>query len=408
MKFTAAATATVLASSITASAESLPNPAGGSLSNAANDASHRSLAVAMKGQDDIHGIFKERRSLKKTNNVIRNLQDKLKRRKLRNQATEDGSTSNAELDLGLFSRDLQLEQNITEAKEEEQLSFYDNLVNKCSNSDYCTCSNVDADAYTANVVCSYEEECSDEDTACDGTAKVCYTSTAEFDLTAPQTGSIQYCWDVSAPLEFSYCYRVEYYGATGAPEKCFLEIDGTECNSCEFIVRDGGGYCVAYDCSNVDAYYVGTECGVKTIVAKKVEDTLIYSYVPCENGCNICPEGEEMTIFDELVSFTLGDEIFEYTCAEMNLAGLYGTLNVLPGDMCYSLEPVVDGPCACEVPPTPVTATDEAPVEGTLEGISSEGTDKSSSESESAGARFGSDGFAIVAIVASIFSWTMM
>jgi hypothetical protein len=47
----------------------------------------------------------------------------------------------------------------------------------------------------------------------------------------------------------------------------------------------------------------------------------------------------------------------------------------------------------------------EAPVEVTIED-----PNEGSSEflGESAGARFGSDGFAIVAIVASIFSWTMM
>jgi len=419
MKFTAAAT--VLASSITASAESLPNPAGESLSNAANEASHHSLAVAMKWQDEIKGILKERRFLKKTNNVSRNLQDKLKRRTLRNQATEDDITFNAELDLGLFSRDLQ--QNITEGEREETLSDIERLVKKCVDYDYCTCSNVDIDAYTATVVCSYEEQCYGAADACEGQVDFCYERIVDRHFTAPATGYSRYCHNVNAPLEFTYCYGYEYLGEAGAPTSCFLELDGSKCNSCEWIEVDAlGNYCVAYDCSNVDAYYIGTECGEKTIAIKRFEDFLIYSPLPCENGCNICPEGEEMTILYEYVTFALSiDKVYSYTCTDLNLAGLKGKLNDIPsdmGDLCYSLESVVDGPCGCEVPPTPWdntdtdtdtdTATYEAPVEATIEGIDSEGTDKSSLESESAGARFGSDGFAIVAIVASIFSWTMM
>jgi len=415
MKFTAAAT--VLASSITASAESLPNPAGGSLSNAANEASHHSLAVAMKGQDDIKGILKERRFLKKTNNVSRNLQDKLKRRTLRNQATEDGITSNAELDIGLFSRDLQ--QNITEGEREETLSVIEVLVKECSDNGYCTCSNVDVDAYTATVTCSYEEECYGTADACEDQVDFCQERHIELHVTAPATGYSKNCYSVNAPLEFTYCYGLEYFGEAGPPTSCFLELDGSKCNSCEWVEGDAPDtYCTVYDCSNVDADYIGTECSEKTIARKRVEDFVLYSPLPCENGCNICPEGEEITIFYEYVTFALSiDKVYSYTCTNLFVAGLKGKLNDIPsdmGDLCYSLESVVDGPCACEVPPTPWdntdtdTATYEAPVEATIEGIDSEGTDKSSLESESAGARFGSDGFAIVAIVASIFSWTVM
>jgi hypothetical protein len=117
-----------------------------------------------------------------------------------------------------------------------------------------------------------------------------------------------------------------------------------------------------------------------------------------------------MTIFDKYVNFTLNtDEEYTYSCSNLNLAGLMGELNYVPGDLCYSLESVVDGPCGCEATPTPVhnegVLSTEAPVEVTIED-----PNEGSSEflGESAGARFGSDGFAIVAIVASIFSWTMM
>jgi len=411
MKFTVAAT--LLASSVTATAVSPPIPDGGSLSNDIDKASHRAIAVSMKQrQDDIKGILKERRLSKKANNVVRHLQDKLKRSKLRNQEAEDGGRSHDDLDLGLFSRNLQ--QNITEP---EEVSMIQGVENVCAVNDACSCPNVDVDAYTATAICVFEEYCYAVSDICSDDVQFCYDTTYELQVTAPQTGSSKLCWGVTSPLAFTYCYGLEHSGEEGTPKSCYLELDGTKCNSCEFVDSDvPGTYCTTFDCTNVDEYIYGTECGDVTIVKTKVEDHLIYAPLPCEDGCNICPQDGEMTSLNNYVTF----EGESYSCRFWNVYGLAGRLDETE---CNALPSIVSGPCGCDAtsPPVEVPST-EVPVVSTVEDtvkdtvkdtpveVTVEEPTKSSDEAlnESAAARFGNGGLAIVAVVASIFSWTMM
>jgi len=108
------------------------DPAGESSGNAADDASlavNRGLAVSTDRKQDITNILKERRKSKRENSkIIRNLRNKLKRSKLRNLVEEDGGTSDVDLDLGFFSRDLQ--ENATEPEEEP--SAIDELIELCT------------------------------------------------------------------------------------------------------------------------------------------------------------------------------------------------------------------------------------------------------------------------------------
>jgi len=418
MKLTIAATG--LASSIIATAESLPKPAGESLRDVVVDTplvSHRSLAVSMKDQHETSAIFKERRASKKQNGrVIRNLQNKLNNSKLRNRGEEDGEMSDSELDLGFFSRNLQ---NVTEPEEENVI---EELVALCSAENpipgiTCDCTNVDVDAYTANVFCTYDETCLDPTSnSCNETLTFCFVETYELEVFAPGSGTSSICYDVNSPITFSYCYGLSYSGEEGSPSGCFLEVDGNQCNSCEFTVEsdDLDVTCNAFDCTNVDdAIGSGIACGEDTIVSKKIEDFLIYAPLPCEGYCNICPFGGEMTNLDNTVTMELTGQA--YYCYELNLAGLMGYLQNIPGDLCNTLPAMVSEPCGCPGTSPPVVPIFEEPdtvtsdeVDEALGDIEIPVENEPLDEApESAAACSSNDGFTIAAVMAFIFSHVM-
>jgi len=412
----------VLASSVTATAESFPNLAGKSLQDAVADLSrsgHRSLTVSMEDQHDIGAVLKERRASKKHNGkIIRNLQNKLKRAKLRNQAQEDGDISDDDLDLGFFSRNLQ---NATEPE-----SAIEELVDICSSENVvpgfsCSCSNVDADSYTASVTCAYDENCLFEsmENACGEFQKLCFVETYIIDIVAPGTGSSKVCYEVASPMDFSYCYGMSYSDGEGDDSECILEVDGNQCNSCEltFINNDPNTTCNAFDCTNVDdVIATGIMCGEETIVAKKIYEYLTFGPLPCEGGCNLCPDGGKMMNLDNQVTLITGEV---YGCSQLNLIAAVGFLQDVPGDLCNALPAIVNAPCECTSGPktsTPVvdpiseeapivTETDKDPVEIPVE-VADDVSDQDVNETvASSAACSGIDGIIFAAAVASIFLW---
>lgn len=372
MKLTVATS--ILASSIAATAEPLHNTGVGSFRDVINDANHRSLASSMNSQDKITAILQERRALKKENGgVIRRLQRKLKRSKLRNVA-EDGDIYDADLDLGFLSRNLQ--QNSTETNEDNVMQ---QLADLCSGETYdsrlsCSCSNIDVDAYTADVFCSYDEYClSPVENSCEDNVTFCFVETYELEVLEPEVGSSQVCYEVNTPTTFTYCYGLRYSNSEDGNivATCNVEIDGNQCNSCEIYFDPSGIKCNTFDCNNVDdAVASGIACGNETIVGRKIQDYLLYGALPCEGGCNICPDDGDMLNPDNTVTLAGAP----YYCAQLGLAAQLGYLQDVPGDLCGALPEIVNEPCGCSgnvmtsspiVDSTPTTndTADDAPVD---------------------------------------------
>lgn len=416
MKLTVAAT--IISSSALATAEILTSPAGESLQNAVAASSQRSLAS--ENRQDIAAVLKSRRASKRQNGkVFRKLQNKLKNSKLRNEAQEYGGVSDVDMDLGFFSRSLQTS-NITEP---EEATIIDDLLDLCAGEDEvegfsCACSNVDVDAYTANVVCTYDSTCTEPTpNACGEYAAFCFVETYELDVSGPGQGSSQICYEVTAPTEFSYCYGLMYADDTGTPDSCFLKVDETQCNMCEFatLPSDPNSTCTQFDCSNVDdSIASGTVCGDDSIVVLKIEDYLLYGPLPCEDGCNICPYNGEMMNLKNGVTMITGEQ---YSCAQLNLAGLMGYFQNVPGDLCSNLPPLVKEPCECTVPivetptaETPITVSDEEETENEISPEDSPGVEEVISEtneddaSGSAALSLGLNKLTFVAAVGSLFS----
>mmetsp|Transcript_55024 Transcript_55024/g.61475 ORF Transcript_55024/g.61475 Transcript_55024/m.61475 type:complete len:441 (+) Transcript_55024:91-1413(+) len=364
----------ILASSISTTSGSLRNHADGSLSTIRRDLSISSIS---NKESDATAVLKERRASKKLNGkVVHHLKNKLERTKLRNLAEQQTN----ELDVGALSRDLQGGQsNLTEGNELSTIigDLYDLCTSNQTDPGFkCTCSNLDLEGYTATVSCEYAEEClAPTQNSCNDTMTFCFVETYNLDVISPGAGNSSICYDVVKPSTFSYCYGLTYNGVGEAPTGCFLELDGTKCNMCEFSVSSDNPNitCNDFDCNNVDtAISDGKICGDDTIVSQKIEEYLTYAALPCPGGCNICPLGGSMTNLDANVTMITGDS---YYCYQLNLAAQLGYLENIPGDLCNALPAMVNDPCGCEggteteTPTVPVVvptitdgATTEAPV----------------------------------------------
>lgn len=409
MKLTVAAAA--IASSISASAESLQDTAGKSGFDVVEDttrARHRSLADEMESQRQVTSMFKGRRDLKNRNGrIARNIQNRLrlKNSELRNQAEGgDISASEDELDLGFFSRKLQTN---TTSNEQDEDTRFDLLLDLCEyeNPEYgltCLCSGVDKDQYSINVICSYEQNtCISEENSCGDYEDFCYSKTIEQELTAPENGYAKVCYDVLTPIKQSYCYGITYDTEESKTDySCKIEFDGTQCNSCTF---DDDYDCRIYDCTNIDNVVgAGSVCGYnETLWHVPVNNALLYAPLPCEGGCNICPENGEMTDVMNTVEYA-GKEYF---CYEVLLFGLMGYLKDQPGDMCTSLTPLVNEPCGCTAVEQTLIDADEDGDVTIVNGPANDVGGGSSTSSATISSFIG--GFAIAAAANSIFSWMM-
>mmetsp|Transcript_901 Transcript_901/g.2083 ORF Transcript_901/g.2083 Transcript_901/m.2083 type:complete len:420 (+) Transcript_901:122-1381(+) len=347
--------ATLIATSVAAIA--------GSDRNAVNNAasvSHRGLAISLEDRLEVTSVLKERRSSKNKGKVIRNLQRKLRDGGLRNVEGRDADDAADDLDLGIFSRRLQ--SNITE--DEADQTVMEQLLDICANdgsdpSFSCECSNLDVDGYTASIFCTYEEECLDATkNICGEEVTFCFVETYMLDVAAPGSGSSSICYNVSEPVNFNYCYGLQYVEESIEPSGCSMEIDGNSCNLCAFTTNPiyPNVTCNTFDCSNTDETIgEGIICGEDTVVSAKIQEYLTYAPLPCDGGCNICPLNGDMGFLDNNVTM-ITNEV--YPCWELNLAAQVGYLSNMPGDLCNSLPAIVNEPCGCNggvttAPPEP-------------------------------------------------------
>lgn len=407
MKFTVAAT--LLATSVTATSGS-----DHSVANDAASASHRGLAVSLEDRFEVTSVLKERRASKNKGKVIRNLQRKLQQRQLGNEDEEDSQVHEEDLDLGIFSRGLQA--NATEP--EEELSVMEQLIELCGDTEEtdesfsCTCADLNVEAYTASVTCAYAENClTPTEDICGGNTTFCFLETYNLEVTAPGTGSSAICYELTSPLSFNYCYGLTYTDESTTPSGCVLEVEGNQCNSCEFYFYDSqpNVTCNNFDCSNADETIgSGIICGDDTIVSAKIEDHLTYAPLPCEGGCNICPSNGEMSLVDNNVTMITGDV---YQCWQLNLAAQAGYLQDMPGDLCNSLLEVVNEPCGCVVPPatevpevTPTSDEDTNP-----EAAPTDAPMSSTEPNEASDGATVKSGFSFAATaLAATFSWMII
>mmetsp|Transcript_27469 Transcript_27469/g.75084 ORF Transcript_27469/g.75084 Transcript_27469/m.75084 type:complete len:408 (+) Transcript_27469:64-1287(+) len=354
--------AALLTTSVTASSE-----VHRSTTKDAVFAGNRDLAVSMEDRFEVTSMLKERRASKRNGKVLRNLQRKLRNSQLSSREEEDVGAAENALDIGLFSRGLQ--SNFTE--EEEEPDNMDSLIELCASEDTdptftCTCSNLDVDLYTASLSCVYEKNCLETtEDICGSEVNFCFVETYNLELTGPGTGGTSICYDIISPMEFQYCYGLEYADPDSAvPTGCTLEADGTKCNSCEFLSNEyTNTTCNVFDCSNADDVIgSGMSCDDETLVSRKIEYFLTYDPLPCEGGCNICPLAGDMTLLDNNVTMITGDVYF---CWQLNLAAQVGYLTALPGDLCNSLPAIVNEPCGCSDGLTTAPETDSSTTEQT-------------------------------------------
>jgi len=406
MKLTIAATA--LASTISATAASLSDTIGKSFQDVIEDASrqkHRNLAGAIEGQQEITSILKGRRGMKKENGgIVRRIQSKLARKntELRNQDNEffDSETDD-DMDLGFLSRSLQMS-NATFEDVDDEKTIVEELLELCDKGSpelglSCTCTNVDEANYRIDVFCTYEEmSCYTAPDSCDGNQTFCYMETYELEVLSPGEGFSKICYDVTEPIEFSYCYALLYGGKEVKASGCAFEFNGVECNSCAFV----GSECSEFDCNNIDeSVGTGSVCGNETVWKKKVQDHLIYGPLPCEGGCNICPGNGAMTNKETIVSLDTGEF---YYCYQLNLAALFGYLQFVPGDLCNALPDIVAEPCGCSAPVAdPITG--EIPLSNGNE--PAENPSSVPADGSGGAELFSKIGLGVTAFATSILSW---
>lgn len=351
--------ATLIATSVAATAGSDHNAA-----NVAASASHRGLAISLEDRFEVTSVLKERRSSKNKGKVIRNLQRKLRNSGLRNLEERDAEDTVEDLDLGIFSRGLQ--SNITEDIDDPNVM--EQLLELCGDqsdpSFSCECANLDVDEYTANITCTYEEQCLDAtQNICGADTTFCFVETYMLDVAAQGSGSSSICYTLTEPMDFNYCYGLQYVEESTAPSGCFLEVDGNMCNSCSFTTNANypNVTCNEFDCSNTDETIgEGIICGEDTIVSAKIEEYLTYAPLPCAGGCNICPLNGEMETPDNNVTMITDDV---YACWQLNLAAKVGYLADMPGDLCINLPGIVNEPCGCNggVTTAPPESTPDIP-----------------------------------------------
>lgn len=222
----------------------------------------------------------------------------------------------------------------------------------------CTCEGVDVEAYTGSISCSYVPSCRDAPNTCGDNVTFCYTQTYDLTIMDQYSGSAKSCYFFYEPKQMSYCFSLTI-PSDGTPEFCEIEVDGTKCNSCASVDQyyDGAySSCTEFDCSNTNVGTSSTYCNYN-IPSKQVQNILLFDSLPCENGCNLCGEGQRITGVD--VDFSLLNNQ-TYDCGKIELAALAGYFE--GSNLCTDLSPAIEEICGCSGSGSGLDPT-EAPVD---------------------------------------------
>jgi hypothetical protein len=77
------------------------------------------------------------------------------------------------------------------------------------------------------------------------------------------------CFDITSPVQFSYCDTVTI---KGDELECTQSINGIDCNTCTFYyVPETGAFCQAFDCTNKDLGVEGNDCSISLVGALAFE-----------------------------------------------------------------------------------------------------------------------------------------
>jgi hypothetical protein len=240
-----------------------------------------------------------------------------------------------------------------------ETSLIDDIAELCSgnttnNDEYvsCDCVDIDVEAYSGSVSCSYTPLCGDLPNICQSNITFCYSMTYDLTVEAQYEGTGTLCYNFTSPETFEYCYGVVYAGSP-EPESCTMQAFGEQCNSCGFTQvtypgDDTPQDCLEFDCSNTQLGLAETLCDY-SVMEVVIADYLLYSALPCPDGCNLCGPDGYMTSPYANITLPTGEA---YACGLLEIASLAGYFAGFEPDLCSILPPLVEGPCGCETGPS--------------------------------------------------------
>lgn len=259
---------------------------------------------------------------------------------------------------------------------------YSDMMCECTNlsenSGYAECSLVDdePECYTSPSLCfSGMGPDGELVQSNDAGIEMCMKANMEAAFPSAWEGSYRVCYDVTSPVQFTYCLDLVFDGTPDVPSDCTVTINGEDCNSCEFggtSVSDtsDASPCQKVDCRNLESFdaVLSSEfvfCGQggfnETIVSKLLASQIMYESIgSCPGGCNVCYGGDLDTFYmlnpDAMVTYGESDDPIR--CEELQMTALTGILNDVQNEACSFMTEVAASVCGCTcgVPGIPCSA----------------------------------------------------
>jgi hypothetical protein len=137
------------------------------------------------------------------------------------------------------------------------------------NCEICT---IDEAAYAGEFSCLYTSDCVNVPGLC-GEGGQSFDFFGMDNLNGVVYGQEYYrresCFDITSPVQFSYCDTVTI---KGDELECTQSINGIDCNTCTFYyVPETGAFCQAFDCTNKDLGVEGNDCSISLVGALAFE-----------------------------------------------------------------------------------------------------------------------------------------
>jgi hypothetical protein len=213
----------------------------------------------------------------------------------------------------------------------------------------CDCQ-LDDVAYTASAMCMTDTFTYEFATVCgDQVPNITFTYNVGYNLqvTAPYTGSVQTCYQLTVPEQVEYCYQYELNGLDSEPT-CTMSLNGVDCTLCMpflYETTDPLGLpqtlsCKQFDCTNTEFATSGSLCEDASLSEYIFTDILVYSYLPCPNACFLCGASGSYTS-TPTAPFAGANN----TCGLIELAALSGYEAVV--DTCDTLSVDFQAACSC-------------------------------------------------------------